>query len=105
MEIITSNFQYILRETWSFTCHKYLNIEFSAIRPLISDLGPYVYLPLSAAVSFEMVVECYTAPFKKKELSQDSVARLTYSLPLNVLTSMAHDLDLMVSQVRHDGTA
>ena len=41
---------------------------------------------------------------KKKELSQDSVARLTCALPLHLLKSMTHDLDLKVTQVGHDGT-
>ena len=41
----------------------------------------------------------------KKELSQDSVARLTCALPLNLSKSMTHDLDLKVAQVDCDGTA
>ena len=36
---------------------------------------------------------------------QDSIARLTCALPLNILKSMIHDLDLKVSQVGRDGTA
>ena len=41
----------------------------------------------------------------KIELSQDSVARLTCALPLNLSKSMTHDLDLKVAQVGCDGTA
>ena len=41
---------------------------------------------------------------KKKELSQDSVARLTCALPLHLLKSLTHDLDLKVTQVDDDGT-
>ena len=48
VKIITSNFQDILKETWSFTCHKYLNFEFFAIRPLLSNLGPHVFAYLNA---------------------------------------------------------
>ena len=40
----------------------------------------------------------------KKELSQDSIARLTCALPLHLLKSMTHDLDLKVTQVGHHGT-
>ena len=40
-----------------------------------------------------------------QELLQDSVARLTCALPLNLLKSMTHDIDLKVTQVGHDGTA
>ena len=36
--------------------------------------------------------------------TQDSVARLTCALPLHLLKSMTHDLDLKVTQVGHDGT-
>ena len=39
------------------------------------------------------------------ELSQDSVARLTCALSLNLSKSMTHDLDLKVAQVGCDGTA
>ena len=48
---------------------------------------------------------CNIKKFQQYELSQDSVAHLTYALPINLLKSMTHDLDLKVSQVRHDGTA
>ena len=45
----------------------------------------------------------------KSELSQDSVARLTCALPLNLLKSMthndAHNSDFNVTQVGRNGTA
>ena len=39
------------------------------------------------------------------KFTQDSVARLTCVLPLNLLKSMTHDIDLSVTQVGRDGTA
>ena len=41
----------------------------------------------------------------KQELSQDSVARLTCALPLNLLKCMTKDTDINVTQVGRDGTA
>ena len=40
-----------------------------------------------------------------KRLLQDNVARLICALPINLLKSMTHDLDLKVTQVHSDGTA
>ena len=40
----------------------------------------------------------------KYELSQDSVARLTCALPLNLLKSLTHDIDLKITHVGRDGT-
>ena len=40
-----------------------------------------------------------------QRLLQDSVARLTCALPLNLLKSMIHDLYLKVTEVYHDGSA
>ena len=70
VKIITSNFKDILRETWSFICHRYFNFEFSAIIPLLSNLGPYI-------MSFSQLA---LTESEKKELVGRSVVGYSHSL-------------------------